>query len=77
MVSAVTAWGVFWETWVDLAFASGPTAAAAVAATPLSPTLIALFYQLGYLMLPAVVPLAAWILMNRPFLERVAFDRAR
>ena len=77
VVSAVTAWGVFWETWVDLAFGSGPTAAAAVAATSLPPTLIALFYQLGYLMLPAVVPLAAWILMNRPFLERVAFDRAR
>lgn len=75
VISLVTAWGVFWETWTDLAFRLGPEAAAAVAGSGLPRTLIALFYQLGYLMLPAVVPLATWILMNRPFLERVAFDR--
>jgi len=77
VISVVTAWGVFWQTWADLAFRIGPDAAAAVARAGPSPTLIALCYQLGYLMLPAVVPLAAWILMNRPFLERVAFDRHR
>jgi len=73
----VTAWGTFWETWTDLAFRLGPEAAAAVAGSGLPPTLIALCYQLGYLMLPAVVPLATWILMNRPFLERVAFGHRR
>jgi hypothetical protein len=31
--------------------------------------LIALCYQLGYLMFPAVVPVATWILMNRAFIE--------
>ena len=77
VISAVTAWGVFWQTWTDLAFRIGPEAAAAVAQAGPSPTLIALCYQLGYLMLPAVVPLATWILMNRPFLERVAFNRHR
>jgi len=77
VICLVTAWGVFWQTWVDLAFQLGPEAAAAVAETGMSPTVIALCYQLGYLMLPAVVPLATWILMNRPFLEKVAFDRGR
>ena len=77
MISIVTAWGIFWQTWTDLAFRIGPEAAAAVAEAGPSPTLIALCYQLGYLMLPAVVPLATWILMNRPFLERVAFNRHR
>jgi len=73
VISVVTAWGVFWQTWSDLAFLSGPEAATAVAQAGLPPTLIALCYQLGYLMLPAVAPLVTWILMNRPFLERVAF----
>lgn len=77
VISVVTAWGVFWQTWTDLAFRIGPEAAAAVAQSGPSPTLIALCYQLGYLMLPAVVPLATWILMNRAFLERVAFNRHR
>lgn len=77
VVSVVTAWGVFWETWTDLAFRYGPASAQVVAASGLPTTMIALFYQLGYLMLPAVVPLATWILMNRPFLEQVAFTRRK
>ena len=77
VIVLVTVWGVFWQTWSDLAFLSGPEAATAVAQAGPPPTLIALCYQLGYLMLPAVVPLATWILMNRPFLERVAFGHRR
>lgn len=77
VVSVVTAWGVFWETWTDLAFRYGPESAAIVASAGPPETMIALFYQLGYLMLPAVVPLATWILMNRPFLEQVVFTRGR
>ena len=75
VVSLVVIWGVFWETWKDLAFRLGPEAATVVAESSLSPTMIALFYQLGYLMLPAVVPVVCWILMNRPFLEEVVFTR--
>jgi hypothetical protein len=77
LISAVAVWGSFWETWANLAFHAGEPGAAAAAASGLPPTVIALMYQLGYLMLPAVIPLAAWILMNRPFLERVAFGRHR
>lgn len=75
LLSLVTVWGVYWQTWTDLAFRLGPEAAAAVAASGPPPTVIALCYQLGYLMLPAVVPVVSWILMNRPFLERIAFSR--
>lgn len=42
---------------------------AALAAHGLGPDLIALGYQFGYLVLPAVTPVALWILMNRRFLE--------
>lgn len=69
VVALVTVWGVFWETWVDLAFRSGPEAAAVAREAVFPLDLVALFYQLGYLMFPAVVPVAAWILMNRPFIE--------
>lgn len=42
---------------------------AALAAHGLGPDLIALAYQFGYLVLPAVTPVALWILMNPRFLE--------
>jgi len=70
MVSLVTLWGVYWEVWRDLAFLFGPEARAVVDGSALTPTMIALFYQLGYLMFPAVVPIATWILMNRAFIEK-------
>lgn len=69
LVTLVTIWGVFWEAWTDMAFRMGPEAAAAVQASAMPPNLIALCYQLGYLMFPAVIPVASWILMNRPFIE--------
>ncbi|HMA97983.1 MAG TPA: exosortase H-associated membrane protein, partial [Wenzhouxiangella sp.] len=75
VVTLVTTWGVFWEALTNLAFRSGPEAGAAAAALGLDMNMIALFYQLGYLMLPAVVPLATWILMNRTFIENDILQR--
>lgn len=75
VVTLVTTWGVFWEVWRDMAFLMGPQAAAAVQSTNLSATAIALCYQLGYLMFPGVIPIAAWILMNRPFIEQLVQER--
>ena len=75
VVTLVTTWGVFWQTLTDLAFRSGPEAGAAAAALGLNMNMIALFYQLGYLMLPAVIPLATWILMNRAFIENDILQR--
>lgn len=71
----VQTWGVFWEILKNLAFVLGPRAAGAVVDVGIPKTLIALCYQLGYLILPAVVPIALWILFNRRFLERVARRR--
>jgi len=72
-VTLVTIWGVYWEIWKDMAFRWSqqfPTQVAPlVDAVAYGPTMIALCYQLGYLMLPAVVPIATWILMNRRFIE--------
>lgn len=42
---------------------------AALAGHGLSVDAIGLMYQFGYLVLPAVVPVALWIMMNRRFLE--------
>jgi hypothetical protein len=69
VVTLVTTWGVFWEAWRDLAFLFGPDVGAVIDEVALTPTVIALFYQLGYLMFPAVVPIATWILLNRRFIE--------
>jgi len=70
VVTLVTTWGVFWESLTDLAFRSGPEAAAAARGLGLNMNLIALFYQMGYLMFPAVIPVATWILLNRRFIEK-------
>lgn len=41
----------------------------ALKAQGVHPELLALAYQFGYLILPAVVPVVLWMLMNRPFIE--------
>ena len=67
-ILAVQSWGCFWETFRTLAFDlehGGPV----VNAIGIPPTLIALCYQFGYLILPAVVPIVLWIALNRPFIE--------
>ena len=70
VITVVAVWGTFWEAWRDLAFLFGPDIGAAVREQGISPNVIALCYQLGYLMFPAVIPVATWILMNRDFIER-------
>lgn len=75
VVTLVTTWGVFWETLTDLAFRSGPEAALAARGLGLNMNLIALCYQMGFLMFPAVIPIATWILMNRRFIERDVLRR--
>ena len=56
-----------------LAAAAGETARvhmeAALAVHGLTPDRIILIYQFGYLVLPAVTPVALWIVMNSRFLE--------
>lgn len=61
--------GVVAESLKIVAFDSGAEGAAAVARVGLQPNAIALAYQFGYLILPAVVPVALWIGLNRDFIE--------
>jgi hypothetical protein len=45
--------------------------AAAIHEQGLSPNLLALAYQFGYLILPAVTPVVLWMMMNRPFIQQL------
>ena len=69
VVTVITTWGACFDALTQLAFRSGPEAAIAARGLGLSMEVIALGYQLGYLMLPAVIPVATWIVMNRSFIE--------
>lgn len=61
--------GVIAESFKMLAFNSGAAGASAISTAGISPDTIALAYQFGYLILPAVVPVALWIGLNRAFIE--------
>jgi len=54
-----------------LAFDAGPLGAAAISAAGFSVDAVALGYQFGYLILPAVSPVALWVVLNRRFLEEL------
>ncbi len=63
------AFGLVAETLKLLAFDSGAEGAAAVQAAGLGRELIALAYQFGYLVLPAVLPPLLWLAQNRAFTD--------
>ncbi|MDR9388733.1 MAG: exosortase H-associated membrane protein [Wenzhouxiangella sp.] len=77
VVTLITTWGVCFDALTQLAFRSGPEAAMAARGLGLSMEFIALGYQLGYLMLPGVVSVATWIVMNRAFIETHVIDKPR
>lgn len=61
--------GLVAETFKMLAFDSGTPGANAITGAGIAPDSIALAYQFGYLILPAVVPIALWIGLNRQFID--------
>ncbi|WP_223787077.1 exosortase H-associated membrane protein [Marinicella meishanensis] len=67
----VQANGVFWDTCKSLLFSGGGEAFAAIDATGISHNLVAAMYQLSYLIVPAVVPILLWVLLNRRFIEAI------
>ncbi|MDX1571724.1 MAG: exosortase H-associated membrane protein [Xanthomonadales bacterium] len=71
LVAMIQIWGVIWECFRTLAFEMGEPGMVVQRAAGLPSEVIALAYQFGYLILPAVVPVAAWILFNRRFIEGV------
>lgn len=67
----IQTFGAFWEMSKHLIFEAGPDTAQAILETGLTPNLIALMYQLSYLIVPAVVPVAYWIIMNNEFIGEI------
>ncbi len=72
----VSTWGAVFDTLKLLAFDAGPLGAAAIASAGIPLDGIALGYQFGYLILPAVMPVALWVVLNRRFLETLVGWRA-
>ncbi len=68
----VQTWGICWEVLKNMAFAYGPEVHAVVAGAGIPDVVIALFYQVGYLIFPALTPVVIWVLLNRPYIERLA-----
>lgn len=64
-----TTWGAVFDVLKLLTFDAGPLGAAAVARLGFAPDAVALGYQFGYLILPAVTPVALWVVQNSAFLE--------
>jgi hypothetical protein len=63
------AFGIVAEGLKILTFEAGAEGAAAIARAGIAPSAIAIAYQFGYLILPAVVPVALWIGLNRTFID--------
>jgi len=71
LISIIQANGVFWETCKSLLMNAGPDAFNAINQTGISHNLVAGMYQLSYLILPAVLPIMVWVLLNRKFVEDI------
>lgn len=65
------AFGVVSESLKTVAIDAGAAGAQAANQAGLSLNLIALCYQFGYLILPALVPAVLWIVCNRSFIENL------
>ncbi|MGA9335977.1 MAG: exosortase H-associated membrane protein [Rudaea sp.] len=71
------AFGVVAESLKSVCLDAGTAGAEAAQRVGVSLDLIALAYQFGYLILPALVPAVLWIVCNRPFIETlIGRDRA-
>lgn len=64
----VPVWGIACEALKVLVFDMDPAIAAQMGTTPVTRELLALAYQLGYLILPAVTPILIWAALHRDFL---------
>jgi hypothetical protein len=66
------AWGVLADFLKNIAITAPPLVASQAGFGPLARDAIVFAYQLGSLILPAVVPAVLWVLTHRAFLTRLA-----
>ena len=71
LIIFIQTFGAFWEMIKHLFFEAGADAQLAIVDTGLGPNIIALMYQLSYLIIPAVIPVAYWIIMNNKFIGEI------
>ena len=70
VITGVQIWGIVWQSLKMLAFNFGSQTHAIVSSHGVSDAAIALGYQLGTLILPALAPIFVWVLSNRPLVEQ-------
>ena len=75
VVALIQIWGTVWESLKLLALDSGPGGRNAVEATGLSLDGVAVAYQLGTLILPALAPVLVWVALNQPFIREFISNR--
>lgn len=68
LIVFIQTFGCIWEAVKHLMFNGGLDARQAVLDIGLIPEVVALLYQMSYLIFPAVIPVAYWIIMNRNFI---------
>jgi hypothetical protein len=64
-------WGVCFEILKTLLFNLGVEINRTMAFSAMQTELTALAYQLGYLILPTVLPVAIWIIQSREFIKKL------
>jgi hypothetical protein len=69
-ITAVQIWGVVWQSLKMLAFNFGEQSHVYVTEAGISDSAIAMGYQLGTLIFPALIPIFVWVLCNRPLVEQ-------
>lgn len=70
VITAVQIWGVVWQSLKMLAFNFGHQTHGVIEEAGISDEVIAICYQLGSLILPALAPIFVWVLMNRALVEQ-------
>lgn len=70
VITLVQIWGVVWQSLKMLSFNFGEQTHAIVLSHGVSDASIALGYQLGTLIFPALAPIFIWVLSNRPLVEQ-------
>ena len=70
-------WGVVADALKQLAITMGPAISSQTGFSATQREVIAFAYQFGTLILPTVIPAIVWVLLHRPFLERISEDIGR